>query len=214
MVDRIRLETKICCRCGEEKSRTDFYNCNRSPGESGAMCKACVKAYAAEWRDSKRDHIRDYNKERYNPEYFIKRYQENREEMLAQGRAHRALPETQVKLKNYRQRFYQANKPKFAAGVRKYQARKLKACPVWADQKAILQFYERAAFLTKTTGIKFHVDHIYPLRGKTMCGLHIAANLQILPGIVNDKKFNNVKELKGDPLCCAWPLELQYGGLV
>jgi hypothetical protein len=40
----------------------------------------------------------------------------------------------------------------------------------------------------KTTGIEWHVDHILPLKGKTVCGLHIWSNLQVIPKTTNLRK--------------------------
>lgn len=40
------------------------------------------------------------------------------------------------------------------------------------------------------TGFDWHVDHIAPLKGKTICGLHIWSNLQVIPKVINLKKGN------------------------
>jgi hypothetical protein len=67
------------------------------------------------------------------------------------------------------------------AEVRKRQASKLKRTPVWADLAAIKKFYENCPD-------GHEVDHIAPLRGKTVCGLHVLTNLQYLPAADNRAK--------------------------
>lgn len=84
------------------------------------------------------------------------------------------------------------------------------ACPPWADLEAIDKIYSEAKRLSRETGIKHHVDHIYPLQSKVMCGLHIAMNLQVLPDVVNWKKHNHIIEMDEAPRCCAWPSIVEF----
>ncbi len=66
----------------------------------------------------------------------------------------------------------------------KRRSTKLQRTPPWADLKAIEAIYTRAQLLGE------HVDHIIPLRGKLVSGLHVAENLQCLPATENQRKGN------------------------
>lgn len=68
---------------------------------------------------------------------------------------------------------------------------KLKAATLTtADRKIIKELYEQCALLTRTTGIKHEVDHIVPLNGVNVSGLHIPRNLQIIKASDNRSKSN------------------------
>ena len=62
--------------------------------------------------------------------------------------------------------------------------------PSWSDLKAIDMIYKECQRISKETGIKHNVDHIYPLKGKTVSGLHVPNNLRIIPAIDNLRKHN------------------------
>ena len=80
-------------------------------------------------------------------------------------------------------RYYQRNPGKNIAKSVAYQQRKRKACPLWVDLKAIEEIY-----MGCPTG--HDVDHIVPLQGETVCGLHVPWNLQYLPASINRAKRN------------------------
>ena len=66
--------------------------------------------------------------------------------------------------------------------------------PKWLtdfDYKYIRCFYFLAKWKTNLTGVKYEVDHIIPLNGKNVCGLHVPSNLQILTSTENRVKFNH-----------------------
>lgn len=65
-----------------------------------------------------------------------------------------------------------------------------KAMPSWANSFIIEEAYELAALRTKVFGFPWHVDHIIPLQGKLVCGLHVESNLQVIPGKLNLSKGN------------------------
>lgn len=83
------------------------------------------------------------------------------------------------------------NLDKRAFSGAKRRAAKLNATPKWLtteDWNDINRFYKVSSFLTKKTGIKYVVDHIHPLQGNDICGLHIPCNLQVITDTENTSK--------------------------
>ena len=62
--------------------------------------------------------------------------------------------------------------------------------PPWADLDAIEAVYIRARRMSGDRPGSYHVDHIIPLQGRLISGLHIANNLRIIPARYNLKKSN------------------------
>lgn len=69
------------------------------------------------------------------------------------------------------------------------------AMPAWANKSEIRKIYAEARKMTKVTGEVHHVDHIIPIKGKNVCGLHVETNLQILTASENLRKFNKYEVL-------------------
>lgn len=75
----------------------------------------------------------------------------------------------------------------------KRRATKLQATPNWLSTfqlKQMADTYAIAAKLTGITGELYHVDHIVPLQGKKVSGLHVPWNLQVIPAKDNLAKSN------------------------
>ena len=92
---------------------------------------------------------------------------------------------------------YQKDHPeKFRARTALRRAQKNQATPKWLTDEQwaeIDTFYVEAALVQQITGVKHHVDHIYPYKGKDCCGLNVPWNLQILTGSENCSKNNRIK---------------------
>jgi hypothetical protein len=98
---------------------------------------------------------------------------------------------------NYYKDFRKKFPEKLNAKENKRKAAKLNRTPAWLtedDHWMIEQAYELAALRTKIFGFKWHVDHIIPLQGKTVSGLHVPINLQVIPWKDNLLKSNSFKE--------------------
>jgi hypothetical protein len=94
----------------------------------------------------------------------------------------------------YNREYFSNNKDKRAAYQGKRKAAQLQRTPKWlteSDLRMIEAKYSLAAMLTRETGIIHHVDHIIPLQGKKVSGLHVFSNLRVIPGTDNVKKSNS-----------------------
>lgn len=69
-----------------------------------------------------------------------------------------------------------------------HRAQTVRATPDWADMQAIKAMYKDARRLTRETGELHVVDHIVPKMGKTVCGLHVPANLRVIHWLENAQK--------------------------
>lgn len=116
---------------------------------------------------------------------------ENKEKVLQTKAKTREKMRLSGKTKTWKQR----NRSKLVADARKRKIQKFQATPKWADNKYIEDLYSNcreAESVFARVGLtkKFHVDHIVPLRGKSVCGLHCEDNLQILLDSDNLSKKN------------------------
>lgn len=81
---------------------------------------------------------------------------------------------------------------KIKASFRKESVRQATPKCLTKEHKVdIINVYRHAHDCSVVTGEKYHVDHIVPLKGEQVCGLHVPWNLQVLPAEVNIIKSNS-----------------------
>lgn len=89
--------------------------------------------------------------------------------------------------------FQKRNPDKNCEKVAKYNANKKQRVPIWLSQEdlsKIKSIYKMCRSITIKTGIKHEVDHVVPINGKLVSGLHVPWNLQIITKDENLKKSN------------------------
>lgn len=102
------------------------------------------------------------------------------------------------KAKQWARRSYEKNKEAYCARSMERHTTKLQRMPLWLTEqhrKEIRAVYKERDRLAEATGKVFHVDHIVPLRGETVSGLHVPWNLQILTAFDNLSKSNKFSEV-------------------
>lgn len=84
------------------------------------------------------------------------------------------------------------SKARMLAHARNRAAAKKNRIPPWADLDAINAVYAAAKQMERETGQPHHVDHIYPLQGRYVSGLHVAQNLRVITAQENLRKHNKM----------------------
>jgi hypothetical protein len=95
------------------------------------------------------------------------------------------------KNEGYFDSYRRENKTSLAALGAKHRANKRSATPAWLTNEhlgQIRRFFAESARQTKETGIPHEVDHIVPLSGKTVCGLHVPWNLRVITKTENNRR--------------------------
>lgn len=131
------------------------------------VCAGCESAKMAKLRKEQPKLIADKKKQSY---------ERNKEQHLKQKREYR-----------------QANKGKINALVAARKKHIKQRTPTWLstfDKLKIQCMYSIAAMLTRENKESWHVDHVIPLQGNTVSGLHVPNNLQLMRGSDNISKKN------------------------
>lgn len=173
-------EKKCTGPCGLVKPIDEFYIRNNRPSGHQSRCKVCQSQAGAEQRQKNPDYKKQYDQKNSKiiSAYCANLYRNNRESILK-------------KQANYRK----LNPEIIRAYCAKHRAAKLKRMVAWADLNKIKEVYadcEEVNLAASTAGCteKFVVDHVIPLQGKFVSGLHIETNLQIITASDNLTKGN------------------------
>lgn len=155
-----------CLGCSVFKPESMFYWDNRR-NRPREKCKDCVCYQSKLWKESNRE-----RKRASDSQYRLNNY---------------------AALKEKAANYYKLNKEKYTAAAARRHASKLKATPKWLTKEQ-LEEIEYVYFLCRDASLisdyEYHVDHIVPLQGKNVCGLHVPWNLQLLQKELNFAKGN------------------------
>lgn len=190
---------KTCTKCNETKDLSEFGKNNSRASGLMDMCRSCKKS---KYANQKRPPYTKAQKAKAKD-----RYKNNKADILAKEKIYREnmTPEQKARKNERNRKSYHANKEQSAktmkawqhknrdkiraSGMKRYAAKKQRTV-AWADDSLIAVYYAQAQQLEDATGIKFHIDHIIPLQGELVSGLHHQDNLQILTAFENMSKNN------------------------
>jgi len=182
------VNTKICIKCRITKSHAEFYKNKRMKDGLNTFCILCHKA----------DNLSRKKVKRQDPEFVAnenaqkKIYREENKEKIAIGIFSWRKRNADY-VKEYGKKYRQENKMRYNFLCQKRKIDLINRTPKWLDEDdlwMIEQAYDIAIKRSAATGIQWHVDHIIPLRGKYVSGLHVPTNLQVIPWYENQRKTN------------------------
>ena len=152
---------------------------------------AADKRYSDKNKDKRNAYAKQYRKD--NPEkikVLAKSWAEqNPEKIRAYGQ--KAVKAWLERNPEYSSNFYKANKERYVAARARRRAAQESATPTWLtaiDKAMIQEMYDVSEARYIQTGIKHHVDHIVPINGKGVAGMHVPWNLQVITAHENLSK--------------------------
>jgi hypothetical protein len=173
---------RYCNSCNTAKPLNQFYPSYRT------QCKVCLKTKALPKRDERLKYLAAWRAA--NPDAAKVWYANNRPRKRAYNT--RLYAENRTVERRRYDAWRKENPGKVNALIAKRNAAKRRQTPAWANQDAMQAVYIKAAAISRESGVRHDVDHVIPLQGKAVCGLHCEANLQILTKVENVRKWNRL----------------------
>ena len=190
---------KKCLVCDQEKPLNEFYKRTDSPDGYRNDCKECRKRsslrnfYANSESKNAKNMEAYWKRKEKTPNLWAGVYAKRRDKSLQQSKDYYAANTEAIKS---RQRLWSKTNRGLANSLsKKYKLKKLNATPSWLNKSQLLLIkckYQVAAMLNVHGVEPWHVDHIIPIRGKDVCGLHVPWNLQVTPAKDNLSKGNRI----------------------
>jgi hypothetical protein len=152
---------------------------------------ATNKKYDEKNRDKRSEYAKQYRKA--NPEKvraLFDSWAERNPEKI-RGYMQKASKAWHERNPDYLSNFYKANKERYVAARARRRAAQDSATPAWLtaiDKAMIQEMYDVSEARYIQTGIKHHVDHIVPINGKDVAGMHVPWNLQVITAHENLSK--------------------------
>jgi len=159
-----------------------------APRKTKGACVECLKVEWAQAAETRAEYFREYNRKDEVRDKKHDWYLENRKQVIQTAATRPAAV-----LREYRNAWKEANKVQVRADTKARRRKHRDATPPWLTRKQkseIRQLYQIAITMTQTTGEQYVVDHIVPLRGEAVCGLHVPWNLRVITQEENLKKSN------------------------
>lgn len=182
-----RYFTGLLCPSGHVAERT-------TTDGSCVACRSVAKKAKTEAERKRLSRVARYqptdqdDRKRHYAEYKREWFEKNKERVL--NRITNWGKQNADRVLAAKRRYRERNPVVDRVNVVKRRAAKLCRTPMWADHNIIKFFYATRAYISQETGQVWHVDHVVPLRGDKVSGLHTHHNLRVIPAVENMKKGN------------------------
>ena len=161
-----------------------------APRKTKGSCLDCLKAEWTKGNETRADYFRQYNQSDAGQKAKKEYYARNKEEIIARAQARPDAAKTA-----YKQEYKTRNPDLYKELVSLRRRRFRQATPKWltTEQKLEIRLQYRLAIeLSRTTKQRYAVDHIIPIQGEEVCGLHVPWNLRVITQEENLKNSNKL----------------------